>query len=478
MRPGTLPGALALVGMLRAGPALGAPASVEPGTEAAARTDSGVSHRPALDEGDLAWAGGERGEARSAWRVAASSQDPAVRAQAELRLLLVSGSVGLAVHGPRADAALLQCPVEDAWCDIATAERELYLRQLGLPWSPGRTRTALARAEAALPEVVRTRRVWLGEVDPDELASVPIPPDGLGQGLQAHAGRYPSGPGTWVLGLGVAGASGQGVGGGLRLVHPDLGWKGHRLTAEAGLTSRGAGQLSLRLQTHPQQGAFTVASLRGQRLVQDTWQDGVAVGIEQAGVAVASLALGRQFDSGFTVWAGPMLRADLVNDELIQGHGAVGGTSWRPGPAWRHTLSLELSAVGTGFLGSRLELAWIPTTAGSHPAVQLLGQWVPWSTGPDWRLPTVGGGQVLRSGSVGRLRAEELVAAVVEWRQGVGSALELVPFVEGAWVDGPHGGGGLGLRLKLPPRPNNTLRLDVAMGDIGFGLSVGWGDFF
>ena len=58
------------------------------------------------------------------------------------------------------------------------------------------------------------------------------------------------------------------------------------------------------------------------------------------------------------------------------------------------------------------------------------------------------------------------------------TAEQCVAFLEGARIDGWHGGAGLGLRLRLPPRPNNTVRLDVAFGDGGLGISAGWGEAF
>lgn len=440
----------------------------------------GQDARARLESGDAAWGEGERGLARQAWRAAAEATSPAVRAQAELRLLLVSGSLGLAVHGPRADRALRQCRA-DPWCDVALAERELLLRELGLPWSREAASAALDRAAAALPGPVLARRAWLGEVEGEALAASELDLDALGRILQRTGGLLPQGPGTWVLGLGVLGATGQGVGGGVRFVHPDLGWSADRLELEGAVTSRGAGLILARLQATGQRGLF-LGGLRLQRLVQDRYVsqpsgEVARVGTERAGVAVLTLAPGLH-GGGLAAWAGPLARLDLVGGTVIQGHGAAGGLQWRPGEIARHTVSGELSLLGSRHLGSRLELTWTPPAAGSGPALQLLGLWVPGSTAPAWRLPTAGGGQVLRSGPVGRFRSPALGATVLEWRQLVGSTLVVVPFAEAAWSEGLHGGAGLGLRLRLPPRPVNTLRLDVGLGDGGLGVSLGWGELF
>ncbi len=440
----------------------------------------GLSAREALDEGDRLWGEDLRGDARQAWLTArdlAQDSDPAVVAQAQLRLLLVSGNLGLAVHGPRADRAIRDCSTRDPWCDVAIAERELMLRQLGLPWSEEVTTAALDRAEPGLAGPVLARRAWMGRVPVEELRQHEDELDSLGLVL-ARRGGWPAGPGTWVLGLGVAGASGQGAGAGLRLVHPDLGWTRNYLELEGSLTTRGAAALQARLVLPGRRTAFLASGLRAQHLVQDTWDADTQIGTERATIAVATVSPGLRLGSRASVWLGPLGRVDAVGDEVIQGHGAFGGLRWRPAEAWTLTLSSELSAVGSEHLGTRAELGWVHARGASGPAAQVLGQWVPWSTGPAWRLPTAGGGQVLRHGPAARFRDEALAAATFEWRQAVAGPLVIVPFLEGAWVDGLHGGGGLGLRLALPPRPHNTLRIDAGYGDGGFGLSLGWGERF
>jgi len=74
---------------------------------------------------------------------------------------------------------------------------------------------------------------------------------------------------------------------------------------------------------------------------------------------------------------------------------------------------------------------------------------------------------------------------VAEWRLRDARTLGAVLFAEGAWVSADlplqrqlHGGMGAGLRLRLPPRPHNTVRLDLAWGDAGFGLTAGVGEAF
>jgi hypothetical protein len=111
-------------------------------------------------------------------------------------------------------------------------------------------------------------------------------------------------------------------------------------------------------------------------------------------------------------------------------------------------------------------------------AMRLRADLSEYSKAPVWRSPAYGGGHVLRAAPVGRHRAPLLGAAVVEWRQTVTPLIGLTVFAEGAWSTEWHAGGGLGLRLNLPPRPHNTLRLDIAYGPAGPTLTAGWGESF
>ena len=84
----------------------------------------------------------------------------------------------------------------------------------------------------------------------------------------------------------------------------------------------------------------------------------------------------------------------------------------------------------------------------------------------------------------GRFRAPLLTGAVIEWRSPTMGPLGFAVFAEGAAESSApgglalHGGGGAGLRLHLPPRPHNTVRLDVAVGDVGWALTAGFGEAF
>ena len=445
-------------------------AAIEPAMD---QVLGGADGRAALDQGDHAWGEGARGQARAAWRSAAKDRDPAVRAQAEIRLLQVSGSIGIAVHGPRASRALDACPDRQPWCLVAAAELELMARGLGLPGDLDRAELLLRAAGPALPEPTLARQVWAGSLPASALPPDPVDP--VAQVLADHGGAWPRGPGTWLVGLGVAGARGAGFGGAIRFVHPDLGWTATRLEVEAALSSRLAGGLRGSIQTAGDR--FALASIAALRTRADLYDsDGVMVGEEDSWTT--SLAPGLGIRRGLlAVWAGPLARADRTEGVWLQGHGAFGGIRLGTRSA-SATLRSSASIWDTPHVGLDLDLRGVRHWGERALAGRIFGAWVPYSEAPAWRLPAMGGGEVLRSGPLGRFRGAELAGAVLEWRQPLLPALSAVAFVEGAWLEGPHGGLGGGIRLRLPPQPENTIRVDLGWGDGGLGLSVGWGEAF
>jgi hypothetical protein len=364
---------------------------------------------------------------------------------ARLRLLRVSGNLGLFRHGPRADRLLLACEEEDPDCRLAWVDRELILRelQLGGRMEPACAELLALRGER--PEEVQARlgqASLLGAACPG--AEVPPAPS------------VPS-PGTWLLALGATGASGLGAGPVLRLVHPDLGWKGARLELDGFATSGGAGGARLGLRTAGSPFVWTVA---------------------QGALLPGELRLARGFVApglsyrGAALWLGPRLSWEGLGPASSSSQGLAGGGSYGRGPLGL-SLQGELGLWGAAW-------AWTGAEArlsGERLAARLVGSLVPVEV-EAWRLPAWGGGEVLRSAAFRAVQAPAMAALVAEWRQPVAGPLSLVLFGEGAWAAQPHGGGGLGARLHLPPRPHNTVRIDLGVGDLGWALSAGWGESF
>lgn len=430
--------------------------------------------RATLDSGDQAWREGRRPDARLAWRAAADAPDPAVRAQAEARLLLVSGNLGLAVHGPRAEAALAACPDADPWCALASADLILFGRAVGVPLPLDEAVEAARRAQPALPEPATARLVWAGASPTTALTDPPA--DAFTAAVLAGGGAFPPGPGTWVVGVGALGGSGQGVGGGVRLVHPDARLAGWQVEATALLTSRLAGQAAVRVASPGPWGASVQA--QAARLVVDRYaRDGA---VTEGLVSTASIrALPGRRTPSLGVGLGPVARWDTAGGQPLAGHGLAARARWlaRPdGPRVQLDGGAEVALAD--YAHQEVDASLRVVSGDGRIAAWVHGAAAPWSEGPYWRLPAAGGGQVLRHGALGRFRDRALAASAVEWRLRPGALLGGAVFAEGARIDGWHGGAGAGLRLRLPPRPHNTVRLDLAWGDGGLGVSAGWGEAF
>lgn len=437
-----------------------------------------ATDRDTLDAADRAWATGDRRAARDGWRSAETSADPAVRAQAAVRMLWVSGNLGMAVHGPRADRALAACPPDAPWCLIAEADYELILAELGLPGDATWAARASEQAAPELPLEAAARLVWAGAAPLESLPEGPAVSDALARG----AGTWGGGPGTWVLGLGVVGAPGLGVGGTVRLLQPDLLWRAWRLDAGVAATTRQVLVGSVSLVTPG--AVWARAHLGGGRRPFDVYDAAGGRSTSMWQTAEAQVAPGLR-SGRWELWAGPLARVDVLGGPLLHGHGGAGGVARTDGPL-RVSFQTEGAAVDYAHVLSVADLRWTSAVPGGTGALWLRGEVAPLATSPTFRLPVAGGGTLLRSPPAGRFRAPGLVGAVAEWRSRPWGVWGVAAFVEGAWVQDPalsltenlHGGGGGGLRLHLPPRPHNTVRLDLAAGDAGWGLTAGWGEAF
>lgn len=301
--------------------------------------------------------------------------------------------------------------------------------------------------------------------------------DALGGVLLANRGTWPRGPGTWTLGTGVVGAPGLGIGGTLRFVHPDLGWTDTHLQTMWTLTSTGAGSAQVHLRTEGRW--WWLAHLSGSHAWVPEWTQDTYLGSAEVWTGAFGLAPG--FALGrWAAWAGGLARIDWTPDQQ-HGHGPMGGMRWdgrTKGQGWLATVTgsgtwldyrhTELGVDLRGFkgLGNSTVGMWLRTQAALVPRA------------PAFRLPSAGGGTILRHPSHGRLRGDLLTTGVLEGRVPLSRMVGVVVFAEAAQLNQWHGGGGGGLRLHLPPQPHNTVRLDAAVGDLGWGIVAGWGEQF
>jgi len=440
----------------------------------------------AISAGDRAWYAGDREDAVQEWREALRSDDPAALAMAHLRLLHVSGNFGLILHGPAADRALEDCGT-DPWCTLARADWNLWA-----PVEVGADRAEAARlarsVQADLPGPALAR-IWLATRDPaalDALASAGR--DGLGDGIIALQGQDPHPPGTWTLGVGVVGCAGLGFGGALRFVHPDLAWKAIRLDTEILGTTRGIGEISASVVTSGS--PFVTASAQAAHLVTDAWIDdtpttwtwdslsgSALAGVRHghASVRAGPSALWADVDGDVDLMWGPAVSAALDHRRgpptAVQGWLTQVSGTWNPPALGSTCLHVGGSLEGRGYLG-------LP----GHVTLATRGlvQAVAFPDVPFYLLPSAGGDVVLRGAPAGRFRGPALAALDLEVRRPVGPATEIVVFADGAWVEdaGAHPGGGLGLRLLLPPGHTEVVRVDVAISDVDWAVTTGWGEAF
>lgn len=430
----------------------------------------------ALRLGDEAWETAARPAAVSAWRRALrAATEPAcaevackaVEAMAHLRLVHQEGNLAPLWREPAWTRALSVCPPSEPWCALADADRVLLLPAFagGDPSAAA----ALLRGADGRPELaadVARRERWA-------------------------AGGRPAGPGTWTLAVGLAAAPGQGFGGAVRFVHPDLGGAEHRLGVSAFGNSAGEAGVSLgfvdaRYHTattlsiaHVQRyawvedealafptdraevgfevpwrvGAFVVAG-GGTALAEDPGPPG------SAGVAPATATFFGEPDR--VVAAGPRLRLQALARRL------------RAGVSGRVLADLDGAAPHT-LLGAEVALHQ-PVARGVF-ASRVGGEWAP-DEAAWFLLPSVGGTTLLRGLPAGRFRAEAVGSAQVELRYPLVGPLNGAVFVDSAWVGEPVVSAGAGLRLVLPPERDNTTRLDVGFSPHGWGVVLAFGEAF
>lgn len=437
----------------------------------------------ALGAGDLARYDGDRVSAVARYDEAIASGEPEAEAMARLRLLGLSGNWSLAVQGPRIDEALLK--VDGPWGIIAWADFNLLApTQVGADREDAerlarQALTLLPGPAAARLYLLTGDRAWL-----DTIAASRVR-DGLAEALLLHDGAPAPDPGTWFLGLGLAGAPGAGFGGGLIYSNPDLAHRGWSLSGSLSGSTRGA--------------FWVVGSARSPGPVYGSANAGLGRSVVDVyeGEEVRQVpTLGTWVGAGPGVRRGPWGAAASLRlrwddyGELERGHGPTLGLAYDTRQGWGETrkglyvgLSGDWAVPGWAdydHLGYRLDArAFQPMLRGVGGARLTWSQEL-YPDAPLLRLPSAGGAELHRGARDSRYRAAWIATADLEQRWMIVGPLELALFVDGAWVaeQGLHPGGGLGLRLILPPEALNAVRLDFAVSDSGWALTTGWGEAF
>lgn len=448
------------------------------GTVAWASADPCLEH---VSAGDRARWAGDRPAARAHYRLALGCGSPEAEAMARLRLLAFSGNLGLVVHGPRIDAALLE--VSGPWGWLAWSDYHL-LAPAAMGASPAEAEHTAAQAARALPGPAAAR-FYLATGEPVWLTRLAQAParDGLGEALLESGGQPAPDPGTWFLGLGLSGAPGLGVGAGLVWVHPDLALRGWGAQVVAGGSTRGAWSVDGALRTPGER--FALGYGHAGRAVVDVYSGEDRAAVQQS-QAWLGLELGWR-PGPLTLGVGGVARWDDWGEGWQRGHGPQLRVGWDAREGWGATrrgwsagAGAEAAWLDYPHLGVDLDLRGYRGQLRGVGAARLTWASELAAGAPLLRLPSAGGAELHRGAWAGRYRAPHIGTLDLEQRWMLVGPLEGVVFGNLAWVaqDGLHPAAGLGLRLLLPPQRFNVVRLDVAVSDSGFTVTTGWGEAF
>ncbi|MEC7986817.1 MAG: hypothetical protein VX278_16735 [Myxococcota bacterium] len=422
-----------------------------------------------LDEGDRFWGARQYHKAIPYWKEARRSESLAVSAMARYRLLLVSTNLMLPLDLLAADQTLAQCPVEDLRCALARVDRENIFEMLGFPNDLALATELLGYIKQRLPDDVQAREVW---INPQKVDSLPEDsPVGLAQALRINRGILPRGPGGASLTAGFFFGERLGLGMNLTLLQPNIDHKMGDLRLLMSIGTKGYGILGLQYDRISPLWIQTRFDLRRVNYFQrsvDGWT------ILPVSTVEGSVTLGIRKPK-FTLWIGPVLRWEELLEIPISAHGfSVGMQLGDDSLLFRQTVQSSLAAYF--HLESHTLLQF------KHPtglALQVRAQVCPGTQAKWWRHPRAGGGLNLRLPPAQWIRGSHLYSGALEWHLFPKHLFGGVLFAEGAHNTKDHYiGAGVGVRMRLPPRPNNTLRLDVGYGSSGWGVSANVGEQF
>ncbi len=410
-----------------------------------------------VETGDAAWDGGQRRDAVAAWRRAGALAqgdapgDLAARAMVHLRLVHVEGNLAPFWHEGAWTRALRDCPRSDSLCALAHADRELLVPTFAGA-DPTRVAPALERlrhdgelAAAAEARLSRAEAGW-------SLATAP----------------------TWSTALALSYAPLAGTGVGLRFVHPDLGFRGHRVEASASADASGNFGIDLRGQLRGRPSGWGQLGLGHGPVYRWEGDDPVAYTFT-TGTAALGLGLG-PLSAGLAARADAASLGDVPTVSPVAGPRATVSTS--PAGA-RIGAAIELQGGAYTHLGLGLDLRGDGPFGRGSLALRVGASASPLDADPWWRWPTAGGTDTLRGLPQGRARAPLLGLAQLEYRHPVWGPLSLATFVDSATAKDVFWTVGGGARLAVPPGRENVIRVDVAYtSDNTVGAVVGFGEAF
>ena len=434
-----------------------------------------VSLASNISLGDRLWCQGNYKEANETWRLDINSSNPAEIAQSHYRQLLSASNLGWAVQGVLGDTALAECPLNDPKCALANVDREIFLHIIGLPSDLEYAKTLSEKLLPHLPAESTARLVWFKTL-PQEALHTFEQLDGFGHCMSQDT-NWDRGPGGAYIGFGMYGGGQLGVGGSVGWTQPNIDNGGGNLQTSLAITTKAAGGLFVSYTSVGD--SWIQVSTNIQRRPFYQYQDDVA-SFHLVETGTLSLRPGFSWETG-QVWAGGFARIegepiDWANGNDWRAIGISIGGIWKPHPTIQFKGNIDYTEWQYHHLRLDGQMMWIHPTGWA--ALFDVGA-TPNTDAPWWRLPTVGGGNVLRTPPAHRWRNEFLPAAVLEYRFKPQNTFGIVPFAEMAYIANEfHGGGGLGLRIRLPPQPHNTMRFDIGYGDSGWNILFGAEEFF
>ena len=426
-----------------------------------------------LDLGDRLWCQGEYSQAMVNWREAARSDDPATKAMANYRILLKASNLAWVYYGLQGDVALSDCSLNDSRCALANVDREIFMSMLRLPADLQYAEDIAERLVEHLPAEATARLVWLGKRDFEDLNYYPEL-DGMGACL-IQGDEWPRGPGGAYYGFGLYGGGQMGLGGSASWTQPNIDKKGGVLQVSGALTSKLSGGFYLNYYSVGERWIRFSSSVQNAPYYR--YVDGVP---EFHLIEMTSIEITPGFQTEKArFWAGLYGRIDQFSDSKYSLGPVVGG-EWRPLDTLEWQGDISYTWIDYQHLRIDNRLIWIHST-GLAAMLNLYATPVSEVLEEDlwWRIPTVGGGTILRTAPGQRWRDPFLPSAVFEYRYKPMSTIGVVAFSEVAYAEkSVHGGGGLGLRIRMPPQPYNTIRFDIGYGDSGWNILFGAEEFF
>lgn len=434
-----------------------------------------VSLASNISLGDRLWCQGNYKEAKETWRLDTNSSNPAYVAQSHYRQLLSASNLGWAVQGVLGDTALSECPLNDPMCALANVDREIFLHIIGLPSDLEYANTLSEKLLPHLPAEATARLVWFKSLPQEALDSFQQL-DGFGHCMSQNS-QWDRGPGGAYIGFGMYGGGQLGVGGSVGWTQPNIDNQGGNLQTSVAITTKAAGGLFVSY-TSVGKSWIQVRTNIQRRPFYQYIDDEPSFHLVETGTL--SIRPGFSWKTG-QVWAGGFARIegepiDWANGNDWRAIGLSIGSIWKPHSTLQFRGNIDYTEWQYHHIRLDGQMMWIHPTG--LAALVDIGA-TPNTEAPWWRMPTVGGGNVLRTAPAHRWRSEFLPSAVLEYRWKPENTFGIVPFAEMAYVNNElHGGGGLGLRIRLPPQPQNTMRFDIGYGDSGWNILFGAEEFF